>query len=450
MYWNNYGKVDSLKNDNKSLAMKFRYDPMGNRIEKRLYHLDGTGAVVRQRATHYVRDAQGNPLAVYELLGGDTVVLNEFNLYGSNRLGMLTTADTLVCASCTTAVAPSVYLSPVGMKRYELSNHLGNVMSVISDKVVPIDTSNDGLWDYFNPSLVSATDYYPFGMGMPGRGIYINNYRFMFNGIEMSRMTTDNSVFFSFKFREYNPCLSRFWSIDPLFKLFSWNSSYAFSENSPVKFIDFEGKERLPAEFKSDNSGFTTAIDNSYRNTATKIDAINHWNYLNKSPDPGTIKQNEPNIFERADILLSSKSDDLFESALKFGGKMLYNTVNDLHIITTGIVYSRPEAYDLRGVGVNQGEFQDAGISTLTNLVPIHKFTKYSIGEIKSMSYSMYTRGYNNTGLLNSTTKLNRTSSLYKYNLKIDNLIKSTDDIKNTITILSIGTEAKQNERQKQ
>ena len=41
-------------------------------------------------------------------------------------------------------------------------------MSVISDKVVPIDTSNDGLWDYFNPSLVSATDYYPFGMGMGG------------------------------------------------------------------------------------------------------------------------------------------------------------------------------------------------------------------------------------------------------------------------------------------
>ena len=88
--------------------------------------------------------------------------------------------------------------------------------------------------------------------------------------------------------------------------------------------------------------GFTTAIDNSYRNTATKIDAINHWNYINKSPDPGTIKQNRQTFWERADILLSSKkSDDLFESALKFGGKMLYNTVNDLHIITTGIVYSR-------------------------------------------------------------------------------------------------------------
>ena len=85
------------------------------------------------------------------------------------------------------------------------------------------------------------------------------------------------------------------------------------------------------------------AIDNSYRNTATKIDAINHWNYLNKSSDPGTIKQNNKH-FEGEQYSIIIKSDDLFESALKFVEKMLYNTVNDLHIITTGIVYSRPEA----------------------------------------------------------------------------------------------------------
>ena len=104
MYWNNYGKLDSLKNDHKSLTMKFRYDPMGNRIEKQLYHLNSTGAVIRQRATHYVRDAQGNPLAVYELLGGDTVVLNG-STSRQQPLGMLTTAD----AGCAppAAVAPS-------------------------------------------------------------------------------------------------------------------------------------------------------------------------------------------------------------------------------------------------------------------------------------------------------------------------------------------------------
>ena len=208
MYWNNYGKLDSLKNDHKSLAMKFRYDPMGNRIENGCITWNGTGAVIRQRATHYVRDAQGNPLAVYELLGGDTVVLNEFNLYGSSRLGMLTTADTLVCHP-PAAVAPSVYLSPVGNKRYELSNHLGNVMTVISERsrqlirrMTDYGTILIRAWCLLQTIILRDGD--------ARRGIYINNYRFMFNGIEMSRMTTDNSVFFSFKFREYNPCLSRF------------------------------------------------------------------------------------------------------------------------------------------------------------------------------------------------------------------------------------------------
>ena len=260
MYWNNYGKLDSLKNDHKSLAMKFRYDPMGNRIEKRLYHLDGTGAVVRQRATHYVRDAQGNPLAVYELLGGDTVVLNEFNLYGSNRLGMLTTADTLVCTTCTTAVAPSVYLSPVGMKRYELSNHLGNVMTVISVKITTVDTTNDGLWDYFNPSLVSATDYYPGGMLQPGRTFSSSDYRYGFQNQEKTDEVSGNGNHYEFKFREYDPRLIRFWSVDPLFRDYPWNSSYAFAENRLIDGIDLEGKEFYSVHIKKNAYGTRTKM----------------------------------------------------------------------------------------------------------------------------------------------------------------------------------------------
>ena len=191
----------------------------------------------------YVWDAQGNPLAVYELLGGDTVVLNEFNLYGSSRLGMLTTADTLVCATCTTAVAPSVYLSPVGNKRYELSNHLGNVMTVISDKITPIDTTSDGLWDYFNPSLVSATDYYPFGMGMPGRGLNSLNYRWGFNGVEKNIDINALGDGYVFEFREYDSHVGRFLSVDPLSKEYPWNSTFAFAENRVIDGKDLEGLE---------------------------------------------------------------------------------------------------------------------------------------------------------------------------------------------------------------
>ena len=174
------------------------------------------------------------PFSVYELLGGDTVVLNEFNLYGSNRLGMLTTADTLVCASCTTAVAPSVYLSPVGMKRYELSNHLGNVMTVISDKVTPVDTTNDGLWDYFNPSLVSATDYYPFGMGMPGRNFNSNYYRYGMQGSEKDDELSGVGNHITTFFREGDPRLLIWWTLDPKGHMQPWQSPYSWMNGNPI------------------------------------------------------------------------------------------------------------------------------------------------------------------------------------------------------------------------
>ncbi len=218
--------------------MKFRYDPMGNRIEKRLYHLDGSGSVIRQSATHYVRDAQGNPLAVYDLLGGDTIVLSEFNLYGSNRLGMLTTADTLVCATCTTATAPSVYLSPVGNKRYELSNHLGNVMTVISDKPVPIDTTSDGLWDYFNAFVVSATDYYPFGMGMPGR---INAIQYYSLGAWSSHKEQQLVGWSYFKERLFDCRADRWGAVDRYFNRYPQFSPFAGFENSPLVITDPSG-----------------------------------------------------------------------------------------------------------------------------------------------------------------------------------------------------------------
>ena len=49
----------------------------------------------------------------------------------------------------------------VGDKRYELSNHLGNVLSVITDRRVGNALAN--------AEVVAYNDYYPFGMLMPNR-----------------------------------------------------------------------------------------------------------------------------------------------------------------------------------------------------------------------------------------------------------------------------------------
>jgi hypothetical protein len=78
-----------------------------------------------------------------------------------------------------------------GNKRYELTNHLGNVLAVVSDKKKGVDENGDGVIDYYNADVVSANDYYPFGSLMPGRTFSSNNnkYRYGFNGKE-----NDNEV----------------------------------------------------------------------------------------------------------------------------------------------------------------------------------------------------------------------------------------------------------------
>ncbi len=60
----------------------------------------------------------------------------------------------------------------MGQKKYEITNHLGNVLAVVTDKKEDIENTN-GPDKFQEPTLYAAYDYYPFGMLMPDR--YIEN-----------------------------------------------------------------------------------------------------------------------------------------------------------------------------------------------------------------------------------------------------------------------------------
>jgi RHS repeat-associated protein len=47
----------------------------------------------------------------------------------------------------------------------------------------------------------------------------------------------------NYKYRMHDPRLGRFFAVDPLFKDYPWNSSYAFSENKVIHAIELEGLE---------------------------------------------------------------------------------------------------------------------------------------------------------------------------------------------------------------
>lgn len=65
----------------------------------------------------------------------------------------------------------------LGRKHFELTNHLGNVLAVVTDNV---NLNATTAW----ATVVSATDYYPFGLEMAGRSYQNEKYRYGFNGKE--------------------------------------------------------------------------------------------------------------------------------------------------------------------------------------------------------------------------------------------------------------------------
>src|SRR5690606_3640614 len=112
--WTPYGKVREVKARNDSLITTFRYDGMGNRIEKIVKKKDSVDII---SITHYVRDASGNVMGVYK----DSVMAEQY-VYGSSRLGMYRGGRYNGQRS-------------LGEKQYELSNHLGNVLTTITDNI---------------------------------------------------------------------------------------------------------------------------------------------------------------------------------------------------------------------------------------------------------------------------------------------------------------------------
>lgn len=225
--WTVYGKVAKVTRlDGK--IVEYTYDAAGNRLT-----LTSEG-----KTTVYVRDAQGNVLTTYKKEAPASVYYqNEVYLYGASRLGQYTfnTTERLI-----NAAVPTTLEGTRGKKFFELSNHLGNVLSVITDQK---RWRTEGANSFYVSTVVSATDYYPFGMAHVRRKFSGSTYRYGFNGKE-----NDNSwgteMIQDYGFRIYSPSIAKFLSVDPLFKGYAWNSTYAFGECNPIEFVDLDGGEK--------------------------------------------------------------------------------------------------------------------------------------------------------------------------------------------------------------
>ena len=117
------------------------------------------------------------------------------------------------------------------------------MLVTVSDKK-PQHSTNNTTVDYYNADVVTANDYYPFGMGMPGRS-YINGseYRYGFNGKENDNEVKGEGNQQDYGMRIYDPRLGRFLSRDPLTAKYPMLTPYQFASNRPIDGIDLDGLE---------------------------------------------------------------------------------------------------------------------------------------------------------------------------------------------------------------
>jgi len=319
-----------------------------------------------------VRDAQGNPLAIYDV-SGSVITLKEQQLYGSSRLG--TWSPNLNLTAGTTTSTDLAY-NVMGQKYYELTNHLGNVMATISDKRLQTGSSTP----YYLPDVVTQQDYYSFGAPQPGDRTYVyltrNAYRYGFNGKENDDDVgkgTGNQQ--DYGMRIYDPRVGRFFSEDPLFKNFPWYSVYQSTGDNPIKYIDLDGEE--PKE-KTINYGRNLVLGNANVNTLQNSKKLFNDNWMGSNGDIKNglvyMEQIKNNMLPETKIM-----NIVF---VTHGGYELDN--NGKH---TGDTNFHPD-YTNDCIAITSGEimkFLKTGTSGKTGATELFKKKDKYIGELKQM-----------------------------------------------------------------
>ncbi len=195
--YNSVGLVTEVTKNNVTLV-KFFYNERNHRIQKKSF--DGNGNLFSN--TYYVRDAAGSVVAIHSIPVNAGTPALEYPIQGNGRIGIFKRSGN------------------TGVTDYEITDHLGNVRAVFSVANNTIGNQN-------------FSDYYPFGMPMPGRNM-VGDYRYAFQGQEKDNETGKEA----FQLRLWDGRIGRWLTTDPYGQ---HASPYLGMGNNPVRLIDPDG-----------------------------------------------------------------------------------------------------------------------------------------------------------------------------------------------------------------
>ena len=151
---------------------------------------------------------------------------------------------------------------------YQYKDHLGNI------RLSYEDVNNDGAVS--NTEVIEENNYYPFGLQMKG---FNNQVSANYNGQASKYKTFQGQKledeldlnWYSFKYRNYDPAIGRFFNIDPLAEDYAYNSTYAFQENKLGMGIELEGAELLDFGIAQYLTGLFVNFENNVSGARSKI-----------------------------------------------------------------------------------------------------------------------------------------------------------------------------------
>lgn len=243
-------KVTKADND-----ITFAYDAAGRRIMKR----SGNTTL------WYVLDATGQIMATYTQQG-HKVLWKSSPIYGHTRLGVYYPPTEFESAP------PNTVTHYRGDVRYELINHLGSVLALVSDRKVPAPLDAAPEDPIYLADIHQAQDYYPFGMIQPGRQMGSAGYRFGFQCMEQDAEIKGDSNSYTTEFRLYDPRIGRWLSVDPLKAKYPGVSPYVAFVNTPTNSLDPLGLDCTGACARGQTGDFTITNEDNTTQSGISIE----------------------------------------------------------------------------------------------------------------------------------------------------------------------------------
>ena len=196
----------------------------------------------------------------------------EFNRINSGTASLQFEVDNIQLKE----VVSSKLTHEVGIKNYELSDHLSNVRTSVSDKKVSGSSK-----------VISANDYYPFGM--EARSVSNSEYRYGFNTQEKEDEIAQGV--YTAEYWKYDSRIARRWNLDPV--VVPSHSDYGCFANNPLFYTDHKGDVAVTKRGKEVNVNY-------------KVDEKTNEVSVSYVFQEGTSKRDKKRFLKDNDILFKS------------------------------------------------------------------------------------------------------------------------------------------------